>query len=60
MRLGIASEVAIATLHLLPEKQSAVHALINRSFLSDAANARSRRIFDDRLLKLKANGAGNR
>lgn len=60
MRLGTATEVAIATLHSLPEKQSAVHHLIDRSFGSDAAKARYRRIFDERLLNLKPNGVEKR
>jgi hypothetical protein len=34
-----------------------VHELIDRSFLSEAAKARYRQIFDDRLLALRPYGA---
>ena len=56
-RLSIATEVATAFLLSLPEKRSAVHDLIDRSFLSEAAKARYRQIFDDRLLALRPYGA---
>ena len=52
-RFGIAADDATAFLLSLPEKQSAVHELITRSFLSGAAKARYRQIFDDRLLALQ-------
>ena len=56
-RFGIAAETATTFLATLTEKQSAVNDLINRSFLSEAAKARYRRIFDDRLLALRPYGA---
>lgn len=55
-RCGMAAKVATAFLLSLPEKQSAVHDLIDRSFLSEAAKARYRQIFDDRLLALRPYG----
>jgi hypothetical protein len=55
-RCGIAAEVATAFLFSLPEKRSAVHDLIDRSFLSEVAKALYRQIFDDRLLALRPYG----
>jgi len=57
-RFGITAEVATAILLSLPEKQSAVHDLIDRSFLSDTAKVRYLQIFDDRLLALRPYGSG--
>ena len=56
-RFGIAAETATTFLVTLTEKQSAVNDLIDRSFLSEAAKARYRQIFDDRLLALRPYGA---
>lgn len=55
-RFGIATDVATDFLLSLPEKKSAVHDFIGRSFLSEAAKARYRQIFDDRLLALRPCG----
>ena len=57
LRFGIAAEVATAFLLSLPEKRSAVHDLIDHSFLNETAKARYRQIFDDRLLALRPYGA---
>jgi hypothetical protein len=57
-QFGMAEEIVAAFLLSLPSKESAAYDLIERSFLSDAAKARYRRIFADRLLAIRPRGTG--